>query len=178
MRKIDRTKKSNIKCEHCRHWEGFSSDRGRICLKKNEVKNYWYRCKEFEWPDERIYMRVWSEPDKKMIYDLREIDRRISYGKMEPMLALRIKDRKGIEIFEGDIVETPGNTLCEIVYSKLGCNIGFNFNIIAYSRNSFEPHFALPIWKEVVVVGHKYDDKFKGFFSDDFKEVLINKNRY
>ena len=44
-RPIDKTKKSNVKCEHCRYW---NSDDGICCLTK-EKKNYWNRCKQFEW---------------------------------------------------------------------------------------------------------------------------------
>lgn len=49
MREVDRSKKSNIKCEHCRFWSGRPSETNQVCLKKNETKNYWNRCKEFEW---------------------------------------------------------------------------------------------------------------------------------
>lgn len=44
-RPIDKTKKSNIKCEHCRFW---NADDG-ICYLNKEKKNYWNRCKKFEW---------------------------------------------------------------------------------------------------------------------------------
>lgn len=46
-RPIDKTKKSNIKCEHCRYW---NADDG-ICYLTKEKKNYWNRCKKFEWKD-------------------------------------------------------------------------------------------------------------------------------
>lgn len=45
IRAVDKTKKSNIKCEHCKY---FSSDK-TTCLLLNERKYYWNRCKKFEW---------------------------------------------------------------------------------------------------------------------------------
>lgn len=49
---IDRTKKSNIKCEHCKYWVRFKS----VCSNDKSVNNgklkvYWNRCKAFEWLD-------------------------------------------------------------------------------------------------------------------------------
>ncbi len=47
-RKVDKTKKSNIKCEHC---SGFDNDKekgGWCCILQTE-KNYWNRCKHFMW---------------------------------------------------------------------------------------------------------------------------------
>ena len=51
---IDRSKKSNIKCEHCRHWNYETGFRGKGCInpdspKYNQPTNYWNRCKCFEW---------------------------------------------------------------------------------------------------------------------------------
>lgn len=46
-RPIDRTKKSNIKCEHCKHWDR----KWYVCTLTNEDKNYWNRCKRFEWAE-------------------------------------------------------------------------------------------------------------------------------
>ncbi|KKN35019.1 hypothetical protein LCGC14_0787680 [marine sediment metagenome] len=47
-RTVDRTKKSNIKCEHCTHWhkERF------VCQRTTGVnlsRNYWNKCEFFEW---------------------------------------------------------------------------------------------------------------------------------
>lgn len=58
-RPIDRTKKSNIKCEHCKFWDSVNMvDNGyqAQCLCKNSPKyentvNYWNRCKQFEWEE-------------------------------------------------------------------------------------------------------------------------------
>lgn len=44
---VDKTKKSNIKCEHCQHWDRITG----ICSSQNATKNYWNRCKQFEWRD-------------------------------------------------------------------------------------------------------------------------------
>lgn len=60
-RPIDKTKKSNIKCEHCKYWQGINSGNhwGNYndcmgCTNANsrryeQVTNYWNRCKHFEW---------------------------------------------------------------------------------------------------------------------------------
>ena len=49
-RPIDRTKKSNIKCEHCefynRNEDGCTN---KTSPKYNSKINYWNRCKRFEW---------------------------------------------------------------------------------------------------------------------------------
>ena len=44
---VDRTKKSNIKCEHCKHW----FKKWGLCTLTIEYKNYWNLCKEFEWKE-------------------------------------------------------------------------------------------------------------------------------
>ena len=53
-RPIDTTKKSNIKCKHCRYacispyvyrYEVFDT----WCRLKDKPKHYWYRCKDFKW---------------------------------------------------------------------------------------------------------------------------------
>lgn len=41
---IDKTKKSNMKCGNCSHWNAYG-----MCDLTEETKNYWNRCKEFEW---------------------------------------------------------------------------------------------------------------------------------
>lgn len=51
-RPIDKTKKSNIKCEHCKHWHKDMNNSGQCkCEITNEYKNYWNRCKQFEWKE-------------------------------------------------------------------------------------------------------------------------------
>ena len=51
MRTIDKTKKSNIKCEHCEYWNKDSDDFDIMypCEKCGELKAYYQRCKEFDW---------------------------------------------------------------------------------------------------------------------------------
>lgn len=44
-RPVDKTKKSNKKCEHCNYWERH----GSICRLTRIKKNYWNICKEFAW---------------------------------------------------------------------------------------------------------------------------------
>ena len=62
-RPIDTTKKSNIKCEHCKYWD--KEHRKTVyntirllphipvnmptCILTGEAKNYYQRCKRFEW---------------------------------------------------------------------------------------------------------------------------------
>lgn len=58
-RPIDRTKKSNIKCEHCKYWN-HKVDNGNYINTKCSCENskkygtqtkYWNRCKEFGWAE-------------------------------------------------------------------------------------------------------------------------------
>lgn len=45
MRKLDKTKKSNIKCEHCEHWDSQTE----YCKVRKQKKRYYQRSKDFEW---------------------------------------------------------------------------------------------------------------------------------
>lgn len=45
MKTVDKSKKSNIKCEHCEHWNRETG----YCNKLKNHKNYWNRCRLFEW---------------------------------------------------------------------------------------------------------------------------------
>lgn len=45
---IDRTKKSNIKCEHCMYWQQ-SKCMSDYSDKYGKETNYWNRCKAFDW---------------------------------------------------------------------------------------------------------------------------------
>lgn len=47
-RKVNRSKKSNIKCEHCQYWTKFED----FCILLKEHKNYWNRCKSFKWRED------------------------------------------------------------------------------------------------------------------------------
>lgn len=59
-RPINRSKKSNIKCEHCENWilpQGIPhSAWDYICRLSGEPKNYWSKCKKFEWRKDREYI--------------------------------------------------------------------------------------------------------------------------
>lgn len=47
-RPVDKTKKSNIKCEHCLFAD--CDEYGKYWCSLHEMpKNYWNRCKEFMW---------------------------------------------------------------------------------------------------------------------------------
>lgn len=50
---IDTSKKSNIKCEHCKHFDthGKTVYDPVNCKITGEQKHYWNRCKHFEWGD-------------------------------------------------------------------------------------------------------------------------------
>lgn len=58
-RPIDKTKKANIKCEHCQFWcewgiEGKCKD--NYCMNPysehyHHQRKYWNRCKQFKWPE-------------------------------------------------------------------------------------------------------------------------------
>ena len=63
MRPIDKSKKANIKCEHCGNW--YSSEKNPIpfCLLSGETKDYWKRCKHFEWAKNLIYKEAENETD-------------------------------------------------------------------------------------------------------------------
>lgn len=50
MRTVDKTKKSNIKCEHCLYADKDKTNGFWCCLKEQE-KHYWNRCKDFKWED-------------------------------------------------------------------------------------------------------------------------------
>ncbi len=47
MRYVDRSKDSNIKCEHCKYWDY------EKCKRTQEKKNYWNRCKAFAWNEKK-----------------------------------------------------------------------------------------------------------------------------
>ena len=57
---IDRTKKSNVKCEHCKFWCEWSIDgknkdyycKNPCSPQYNNQRNYWNRCKQFAWTEE------------------------------------------------------------------------------------------------------------------------------
>lgn len=51
MRTIDKSKKANIKCEYCGNYQTVV---GR-CLVTGEDKNYWQRCKQFVWREDKKY---------------------------------------------------------------------------------------------------------------------------
>lgn len=66
-RPVDTTKKSNIKCEHCKHWDKehmktITITQGYfhiptacpVCDISEEPKWYYNRCKRFEWREEYL----------------------------------------------------------------------------------------------------------------------------
>ena len=55
-RPIDKTKKSNIKCEHCVYVDKPNEEHDYFWCSLNQIKkNYWNRCKSFNWDIGRNY---------------------------------------------------------------------------------------------------------------------------
>ena len=58
MRTVDKSKKSNVKCEHCKHFKARLDSkvfqRISYCDITKDEKNYWNRCKQFEWDEKYI----------------------------------------------------------------------------------------------------------------------------
>lgn len=50
-RLIDKSKKKNVKCEYCAHFSNFK------CLVDGRERNYWNRCKNFSWSEEKKVCR-------------------------------------------------------------------------------------------------------------------------
>lgn len=49
-RELNKKKKSNIKCEHCQFWDKKDYHcKNMISENYNQKKDYWNRCKQFEW---------------------------------------------------------------------------------------------------------------------------------
>lgn len=47
-RPLDKSKKSNVKCEHCLYADRECGE-GYWCSLHEKPKKYWNRCKEFKW---------------------------------------------------------------------------------------------------------------------------------
>lgn len=56
---IDKSKKSNIKCEYCGHWTDWPNGKCRL---SGLDKHYYNRCKQFLWREDRRYL---PEPPKE-----------------------------------------------------------------------------------------------------------------
>ena len=57
-RVIDKTKRSNVKCEHCKYWRNVNMGKVDRCTnpdspKYDTITNYWNRCKCFDWKKEK-----------------------------------------------------------------------------------------------------------------------------
>jgi len=53
MRTVDTTKKSNVKCEHCKSFKYNDNNMGK-CSKCKTDKYYWNRCQKFQWKDKYL----------------------------------------------------------------------------------------------------------------------------
>lgn len=57
MRKLDLSKKSNVKCEHCKHYTKYSKQKVKgsnplgHCDLYNKDFKYWHSCSRFIWRD-------------------------------------------------------------------------------------------------------------------------------
>ena len=69
---LDKTKSSNIKCEHCKYFDKEHTqpvfvlnhiEDWRICSLTGKPKNYWNRCKWFDWADRYAAAEVSDETD-------------------------------------------------------------------------------------------------------------------
>lgn len=56
---IDKTNKKNIYCAHCEYWSGYSNNGfgPAYCNLSDEEKDYWHRCKRFEWKKYALYKK-------------------------------------------------------------------------------------------------------------------------
>ena len=52
MRTVDKSKKSNIKCEHCGNWTGWQRS---TCSLDGSEKQYYQCCPHFRWSDNEQY---------------------------------------------------------------------------------------------------------------------------
>ena len=54
---VDKSKKSNIKCEHCKYFVRGDWKQGVTahCKLTMYYRNYWNRCKSFEWAEKYNY---------------------------------------------------------------------------------------------------------------------------
>ncbi len=57
MKQIDKSKKVNVKCEHCENLDRPKGDvyHGCTCKLTGETKNYWNRSKKFAWRNNLNY---------------------------------------------------------------------------------------------------------------------------
>ena len=68
MKPIDKIKKSNIKCEHCKYYIKPENSYSRGCCKiDGTTVDYWNRCKHFEWTDRHM-----GDKRMKLIIDIDE----------------------------------------------------------------------------------------------------------
>ena len=66
-RLVDKNKKSNIKCEYCKHFTKIYTDTGKYdlgfpikavwCPARGDFINYWNRCKHFDWNPSKHYVQ-------------------------------------------------------------------------------------------------------------------------
>ena len=69
MRKLDISKKSNTRCEHCKHYNMYDKSKSKhssplgLCILKNKEYKYWHRCSKFIWKDKYIGLRELNNID-------------------------------------------------------------------------------------------------------------------
>lgn len=54
-RPIDKSNKKNIYCDHCEHFSQYGTKNIYYCKQCGEMRDYWNRCKQFEWKKDALY---------------------------------------------------------------------------------------------------------------------------
>ena len=57
-RAIDKSKKGNVRCEHCQNWSGFPDE---VCKLTGEQARYWKKCPLFQWTEGKTYIETTNE---------------------------------------------------------------------------------------------------------------------